>query len=74
MTAWLFERLRGRAEPIVFYLHPWELDAGQPRISMAWALRARHYCRLRQTAGKLRRLCRDFAFEPIGRAMATWDG
>ena len=73
ITAWLFGRLRRRAQPIVFRLYAWELDAGQPRVSMGWRRRLGHYHGLRSTAARLRRLCRDFAFGPIGRAMSTWD-
>jgi polysaccharide deacetylase family protein (PEP-CTERM system associated) len=50
----------------VFYLHPWELDPDQPRVSaLGWGDRFRQYQGLHRTAGKLRRLLSDFSFEPI---------
>jgi polysaccharide deacetylase family protein (PEP-CTERM system associated) len=56
-------RARGQ---FVFYLHPWELDPGQPRVAaLAWRDRFRQYQGLHRTAGKLRRLVREFSFEPI---------
>ncbi len=52
--------------PFVFYVHPWEIDPGQPRISGA-GLRSwfRHYVNLDKTEGKLRRLLGEFRFQPI---------
>jgi len=58
--------LNRRGEEFVFYLHPWECDPGQPRISAPAALRVRHYWGLARTAEKLRRLLDDFPFAPLG--------
>jgi polysaccharide deacetylase family protein (PEP-CTERM system associated) len=58
----MFRRLVDRGEPIVFYLHPWEIDPDQPRIDLPMGLRLRHYWDLDGTAEKLRRLLRDFSF------------
>jgi polysaccharide deacetylase family protein (PEP-CTERM system associated) len=50
----------------VFYLHPWELDGGQPRIGrLRWRDRFRQYHGLDRTEAKLRRFLGDFAFEPL---------
>jgi polysaccharide deacetylase family protein (PEP-CTERM system associated) len=39
----------------VFYLHPWEIDPGQPRVEQAKLFfRFRHYANLRSTLGKLK--------------------
>jgi polysaccharide deacetylase family protein (PEP-CTERM system associated) len=57
--------LRARGQ-FVFYLHPWEMDPGQPRVpALSRGDRVRQYHGLSGTAGKLRRLVRDFPFEPI---------
>jgi polysaccharide deacetylase family protein (PEP-CTERM system associated) len=46
----------------LFYLHPWEIDSGQPRVSEAGRLlRFRHYCNLKTTYKKLQRMLRDHA-------------
>jgi polysaccharide deacetylase family protein (PEP-CTERM system associated) len=46
----------------LFYLHPWEIDGDQPRVSSAGRLsRFRHYCNLKSTHAKLRRLLNDHA-------------
>ncbi len=47
--------------PAMFYLHPWEIDVGQPRIAGAPLLsRFRHYCNLGRTESRLRMLLQDF--------------
>lgn len=51
-------------QPVMFYLHPWELDPDQPRPPMAWPNRFRHYVGLRRLAGKLGGLLADFHFRP----------
>lgn len=54
--------------PFVFYLHPWELDPAQPRISGAgWKSRTRHYLNLHRTEDRFRRLLGDFSFCPLSR-------
>jgi polysaccharide deacetylase family protein (PEP-CTERM system associated) len=67
----LCRRLNSRVEPIIFYLHPWEIDDGQPRIPLPTALRLRHYWNLDQTAGKLNRLLQDFRFAPMREMQVT---
>lgn len=48
--------------PFVFYLHPWEVDPGQPRIQAPWKSRFRHYTNLGVCEKRLRRLTGDFQF------------
>jgi len=50
--------------PVMFYLHPWELDPGQPRQKMAWHHRIRHYVGLEKQVGKLSELLARFSFGP----------
>jgi len=49
-------------QPVMFYLHPWELDPDQPRPPMAWHHRFRHYVGLEKEAAKLSRLLAQFRF------------
>jgi polysaccharide deacetylase family protein (PEP-CTERM system associated) len=52
--------------PFVFYLHPWELDPGQPRINGAGAKsRFRHYLNLHRTEARFRRMLSEFRFSTI---------
>jgi polysaccharide deacetylase family protein (PEP-CTERM system associated) len=48
--------------PVMFYVHPWELDPGQPRPPMPWRCRLRHYVGLEAEAGKLSALLSRFTF------------
>jgi polysaccharide deacetylase family protein (PEP-CTERM system associated) len=48
----------------VFYTHPWEIDADQPRVSAAPLLsKFRHYVNLSRTKARINRLLRDFAWD-----------
>lgn len=49
-------------QPFVFYLHPWEIDAGQPRVSAGLLSRLRHYTNLGRVEERLRRLMAEFRF------------
>jgi len=53
---------RVERKPVVFYLHPWEIDPGQPRLAVGAARRFRHYTGLEKTTDRLRRLLREFRF------------
>jgi polysaccharide deacetylase family protein (PEP-CTERM system associated) len=48
--------------PFTFYLHPWEIDPGQPRVQVGWLSRFRHYTNLHRCESRLRRLLREFRF------------
>jgi polysaccharide deacetylase family protein (PEP-CTERM system associated) len=55
--------------PVVFYLHPWELDPDHPRIPFDWRARMTHYVNLSRTGPRLARLLRDFKFAPLGEVL-----
>jgi polysaccharide deacetylase family protein (PEP-CTERM system associated) len=60
--------MRREKQPCVFYFHPWEIDAGQPRISgTPLKTRIRHYTNLGKTEGRLRRLLNDFRWTRLDR-------
>jgi len=48
--------------PFTFYLHPWEVDPGQPRVKVKAFSRFRHYTNLHRCEGRLRRVLGDFRF------------
>lgn len=56
------ERVSRRGtHPFMFYVHPWELDPDQPRLSgSSRASRFRHYVSLSRTEAKLGRLLSEF--------------
>jgi polysaccharide deacetylase family protein (PEP-CTERM system associated) len=51
--------------PFVFYLHPWEIDPGQPRIRASLKSRLRHYTNLSRCEARLGRLLDEFSFAPM---------
>jgi polysaccharide deacetylase family protein (PEP-CTERM system associated) len=51
-----------RNRPFAFYLHPWEIDPGQPRIKVGAFSRFRHYTNLSRCEARLRRVLGEFAF------------
>jgi polysaccharide deacetylase family protein (PEP-CTERM system associated) len=50
------------SRPFIFYLHPWEVDPGQPRVNAGWKSRLRHYTNLDRCEARLRRLIGEFRF------------
>jgi polysaccharide deacetylase family protein (PEP-CTERM system associated) len=58
-------------QPFLFYVHPWELDPEQPRVSIgSWTSRFRHYVNLSSTESKLDCLMRQFRFAPLNEVIS----
>lgn len=57
---WAVRRANREGLPAVFYMHPWEIDPGQPRIDASWRSRFRHYTNLHRTEARLEMLIDDF--------------
>ena len=54
--------------PAIFYMHPWEIDAAQPRVAgLSAKSRFRHYLNLGRMYGRLERLLADFAWDRMDR-------
>jgi polysaccharide deacetylase family protein (PEP-CTERM system associated) len=62
LSRWAIRQVNRReGKPAVFYFHPWEIDANQPRVPNAsLKSRLRHYTNLEGMAGKLRQLIDEF--------------
>lgn len=68
---WSFGQVcRKESRPVLFYLHPWEIDPAQPRLAASRRSRLRQYIGLGRTASNLRRLVSEFQFVPIKEAFA----
>ncbi len=65
LTKFLLRRCNRQGRPVIFYLHPWEIDPGQPRVKLPWKQRFRHYYNLDKTLGRLEKLLKDFQFTTI---------
>lgn len=66
--------LNRKSHPAVVYVHPWEVDPGQPRIAAPLGSRLRHYVNLSTTIRKLEELMRRFAFGPMAEVVERADG
>lgn len=65
-TKWGISRVNTRdGEPVVLYIHPWEVDPDQPRLEASRTTRLRHHVGMNTTMDKLRLVTTDFSFGPI---------
>jgi polysaccharide deacetylase family protein (PEP-CTERM system associated) len=65
-TRWGINRVNhAEGQPVVFYIHPWEIDPDQPRFDVGVMTRVRHYTGLASTMPRLERLLNDFGFDSI---------
>jgi polysaccharide deacetylase family protein (PEP-CTERM system associated) len=63
---WGMRQVNAAGQPALVYLHPWEVDPGQPRQSSRGKRGISvHYVNLAGTEARLRRLLRDFEFAPV---------
>lgn len=69
----LFRRAtRNNSSPAIFYLHPWEIDADQPRVAGASLLsRFRHYNNLKKCLPRLQALLREFPFGTVSESLRS---
>jgi polysaccharide deacetylase family protein (PEP-CTERM system associated) len=56
---------RVESEPVCVYFHPWELDAGQPRLASGLISRLRTYSGLKGMQAKISRLMQEFEFSTM---------
>lgn len=69
-TRWGIGRLNAEGLPAIFYLHPWEIDTGQPVLPVSRATRVRHYHNLDRCQARFTRVLRDFRFAPLRAVLA----
>lgn len=62
-----------RCVPATFYVHPWEIDPGQPRLGVSYLNRIRHYRGLEWTLGRVNRLLGEFSFGTIASYLPLLD-
>ena len=65
-------RILNSGRPYVFYIHPWEIDPGQPRVQgLKGAHAFRHYNNLARAEPRFARLLDDFQWTTIADLLAT---
>jgi hypothetical protein len=63
---------RTEQAPGIFYTHPWEIDAGQPRVTAAPRMaRFRHYLNLHDMPRRMGLLLRDFRWGRVDEVFAA---
>jgi polysaccharide deacetylase family protein (PEP-CTERM system associated) len=73
LSRWLFRRATdNNRTPAIFYLHPWEIDAEQPRVPNAGLLsNFRHYNNLERCLPRLRNIIADFPFGTVSDSLRS---
>jgi len=76
VSRWAINRVNEtERRPAIFYLHPWEIDADQPRIDgVGMKTRFRHYVNLHRTEARLARLLGDFRWDCMRSVFAAEAG
>lgn len=59
-------RVMANDRPVIFYIHPRDLDSGQPRLPMSLYRRFKSYVNLAGTETKIRGLLNEFSFVKLG--------
>jgi polysaccharide deacetylase family protein (PEP-CTERM system associated) len=70
------KRVEKEGVPIVVYIHPWEIDADQPRLPGRLSSRVRHYTNLSRTFSRLKSVLQEgnyTSFRESGLADAAKD-
>ena len=72
VSRWAIARVnREDRRPAIFYMHPWEIDPGQPRMNgVGFKTRFRHYLNLERTERRLGRLLEDFRWGRVDQVFA----
>lgn len=66
-------RILAGGAPYIFYIHPWELDPGQPRLEGLGRLnRFRHYVNLERSEQRFRALVSGFRWQTVGQVLEQW--
>jgi polysaccharide deacetylase family protein (PEP-CTERM system associated) len=68
-----FKEATDRCEPATFYIHPWEIDPGQPRLPVSGLNRVRHYRGLDGALARVERLLEEFRFGTIASYLPQLD-
>lgn len=66
--------INAEGRPFTVYVHPWELDADQPRMPVSRMKAFRHYVNLQRTESRLAQLMRDFPLGTLSEALAALQG
>ena len=66
-----FREASERGEPATFYIHPWEIDPGQPRLPVSTLNQIRHYRGLGSALGRIDLILDEFNFITLASYLPT---
>lgn len=72
-SRWLMRRVNhADRRPCIYYCHPWEIDAEQPRVAnISRKARFRHYVNIDRMPARLRQMLDDFAWDRMDRVFQS---
>lgn len=71
LTRAAFRQHSVRGTSGTFYIHTWEFDPEQPRLSVPWLTRLRHYRGLSLTLSRLDQILSEFRFTSVARRLSS---
>ncbi len=66
------DSINRKGHPAIIYMHPWEIDPGQPRINASPLTEVRHYHNISRMARKLQYLLPRHKFGPVSEVLAHY--
>jgi polysaccharide deacetylase family protein (PEP-CTERM system associated) len=72
LTRYCMHRINACYQPVMFYVHPWEIDPQQPRVGASRSSQFRHYVNLNRTETRLHRLLGMFRFGSMTDALSEF--
>jgi polysaccharide deacetylase family protein (PEP-CTERM system associated) len=74
-THWGISRVnQHEGQPVIIYLHPWEVDPDQPQQAVGWLTRFRHYRNLHRMEDRVTNLLGRFEFSTVARVLGLEKG
>lgn len=72
-SRWLMRRVNGTdRRPCIYYCHPWEIDAEQPRVAnISRKAQFRHYVNIHRMPTRLRQMLDEFAWDRLDRVFQS---
>ncbi len=75
LSKYLFAKASDQGQrPMIFYLHPWEIDPNQPAVKgLSLLSRFRHYTNLKRCEARLENMLTDFRFGTVSDVLGSFD-
>jgi polysaccharide deacetylase family protein (PEP-CTERM system associated) len=74
MIRTMARQVLGSGRPLIFYVHPREIDPEHPRLEMSWIRQFKSYVNLHNTEFKIRRILDEFPVSTFQKFLQQHDG